>query len=47
MFSETDDELIQKSNSAWKTLSKWWSDDIGDGDPLRLVARLRAFVPIP
>jgi 2-polyprenyl-3-methyl-5-hydroxy-6-metoxy-1,4-benzoquinol methylase len=27
------DKLIQQSNDAWKELSKWWDDDIGDGDP--------------
>ncbi|MDQ2993502.1 MAG: class I SAM-dependent methyltransferase [Pseudomonadota bacterium] len=26
-------DLIQKSNEAWKKLSEWWNDDIGDGDP--------------
>ena len=26
-------ELIAKSNNAWKTLAAWWDNDIEDGDP--------------
>ena len=26
-------KLIEKSNMAWITLSEWWDNDIGDGDP--------------